>query len=68
MARSSWSPWSSEARTGASVPTHLDEADFSAMHPNRNGWTPKDERHLIEAQRGKRWNSLWGSSDCSSNA
>ena len=28
------------------------------MHPNRSAWTPKGERHLIEAKRGKRLNVM----------
>ena len=28
------------------------------MHPNRSAWTPKGQRHLIEAKRGKRLNVL----------
>lgn len=37
---------------------YVDEAGFSAVHPNRSAWTPKGERHLIEAKRGKRLNVL----------
>jgi transposase len=37
---------------------YLDEAGFSQVHPNRSAWTPKKERHLIEAKRGKRLNVL----------
>ena len=36
----------------------MDEAGFSQVHPNRSAWTPKGERHLIEAKRGKRLNVL----------
>ena len=28
------------------------------MHPNRSAWTPKGQRHRIEAKRGKRLNVL----------
>lgn len=28
------------------------------MHPNRSAWTPRGQRHLIEAKRGKRLNVL----------
>lgn len=37
---------------------YLDEAGFSAVHPNRSAWTPKGQRHLIEAKRGRRLNVL----------
>lgn len=37
---------------------YCDEAGFSQVHPNRSAWTPKGERHLIEAKRGKRLNVL----------
>lgn len=37
---------------------YLDEAGFSAVHPNRSAWTRKGQRHLIEAKRGKRLNVL----------
>ena len=35
---------------------YVDEAGFAAVHPNRSAWTPKGERHLIEAKRDKRLN------------
>ena len=37
---------------------YVDEAGFSAAHPNRSAWTPTGARHLIEATRGKRLNVL----------
>ena len=37
---------------------YVDEAGFAQVHPNRSAWTPKGERHLIEAKRGKRLNVL----------
>lgn len=37
---------------------YLDEAGFSAVHPNRGAWTPTGQCHLIEAKRGKRLNVL----------
>jgi transposase len=40
------------------VLAYVDEAGFSQVHPNRSAWTPKGERHLIEAKRGKRLNVL----------
>ena len=40
------------------VLAYCDEAGFSQVHPNRSAWTPKGERHLIEAKRGKRLNVL----------
>lgn len=47
-----------KAQTGDMVLAYLDEAGFSQVHPNRSAWTPKAERHLIEAKRGKRLNVL----------
>lgn len=40
------------------VLAYCDEAGFSQVHPNRSAWTPKGERHLIPAIRGKRLNVL----------
>jgi len=40
------------------VLAYCDEAGFSQVHPNRSAWTPKGERHLIPAVRGKRLNVL----------
>jgi hypothetical protein len=40
------------------VLAYCDEAGFSQVHPNRSAWTPKAERHLIPAIRGKRLNVL----------
>ena len=47
-----------KADNGEMVLAYLDEAGFSQVHPNRSAWTPKAERHLIEAKRGKRLNVL----------
>jgi len=48
----------SQAETGEMVLAYCDEAGFSQVHPNRSAWTPKAERHLIPAIRGKRLNVL----------
>jgi transposase len=40
------------------VIAYLDESGFSQIHPNRGAWTPKEERHLIKAVRGKRLNVM----------
>jgi hypothetical protein len=37
---------------------YLDEAGFSAVHPNRSAWAERGKCHLIEAKRGKRLNVL----------
>ena len=37
---------------------YLDEAGFSAVHPNRSAWAERGTCHLIEAKRGKRLNVL----------
>ena len=37
---------------------YLDEAGFSAVHPNRSAWTQRGQCHLIEAKRNKRLNVL----------
>jgi transposase len=47
-----------QAAEGHIVLAYVDEAGFSAVHPNRSAWTPEGERHLIEAKRGKRLNVL----------
>lgn len=47
----------SAANDGTAV-AYLDESGFSQVHPSRSAWTPKGERHLIEAIRGKRLNVL----------
>lgn len=47
-----------QAGSGDMVLAYLDEAGFSQVHPNRSAWTPRTERHLIEAKRGKRLNVL----------
>jgi transposase len=45
-----------QAADGHIVLAYVDEAGFAAVHPNRSAWTPKGERHLIEAKRDKRLN------------
>jgi transposase len=47
-----------QAAAGEMVLAYCDEAGFSQVHPNRSAWTPKGERHLIPAIRGKRLNVL----------
>ena len=47
-----------QAADGHLVLAYVDEVGFSAVHPNRSAWTPKGERHLIEAKRGKRLNVM----------
>jgi transposase len=47
-----------QAAEGHIVLAYVDEAGFSAVHPNRSAWTPRGERHLIEAKRGKQLNVL----------
>lgn len=47
-----------KANSGEMMLAYLDEAGFAQVHPNRSAWTPKAERHLIEAKRGKRLNVL----------
>lgn len=37
---------------------YMDEAGFSAVHPNRSAWTRRGWQHLIPAIRGKRLNVL----------
>lgn len=46
------------AHAGEIVLAYADEVGFSQVHPNRSAWTPKGQRHLILAQRGKRLNLL----------
>jgi transposase len=46
------------ADAGEIVLAYADEVGFSQVHPNRSAWTPKGERHLVMAQRGKRLNLL----------
>lgn len=46
------------AQAGEIVLAYADEVGFSQVHPNRSAWTPKGERHLVMAQRGKRLNLL----------
>ena len=47
-----------QAAAGEMVLAYCDEVGFSQVHPNRSAWTPKGERHLIPAIRGKRLNVL----------
>ena len=47
-----------QAADGNLVLAYVDEAGFSAVHPNRSAWIPKGGRHLIEAKRGKRLNVM----------
>ncbi len=47
-----------QAAAGKMVLAYCDEVGFSQVHPNKSAWTPKGERHLIEAKRGKRLNVL----------
>ena len=47
-----------QAQAGEIVLAYVDEAGFAQVHPNRSAWTPRGERHLIEAKRGKRLNVL----------
>ena len=47
-----------QAAAGEILLAYADEAGFAQVHPNRSAWTPKGERHLIEATRGKRLNVL----------
>ena len=47
-----------KAAEGTIALAYVDEAGFSQVHPNRSAWTPRGERHLIEAKRGKRLNLL----------
>jgi len=47
-----------KADAGEIVLAYLDEAGFSAIHPNRSAWTKICFQHLIPAIRGKRLNVL----------
>jgi transposase len=47
-----------QAAAGDIVLAYVDEVGLSQVHPNRSAWTPKGERHLVEATRGKRLNLL----------
>lgn len=47
-----------QAQAGEMVLAYMDEAGFAQVHPNRGAWTPRGERHLIDATRGKRLNVL----------
>ena len=47
-----------QAASGDIELAYLDEAGFSAVHPNRSAWTQRGQCHLIEAKRGKRLNVL----------
>jgi transposase len=46
------------AEAGEIEVAYVDEAGFSAVHPNRSAWTPVGKCHLIEARRGKRLNVM----------
>jgi transposase len=37
---------------------YVDETGFDAVHPNQYAWSPKGERHLIQADRGSRLNVI----------
>lgn len=37
---------------------YVDESGFDAVHPNQYAWSPKKERHLIQADRGSRLNVI----------
>ena len=47
-----------QAANGDIELAYLDEAGFSAVHPNRSAWAERGTCHLIEAKRGKRLNVL----------
>jgi transposase len=47
-----------QVAAGERVLAYVDESGFAAIHPNRSAWTPKGERHLIDAKRGKRLNVM----------
>jgi len=47
-----------QAAAGEMVLAYVDEAGFAQPQPNRSAWTPRGERHLIEAKRGMRLNVL----------
>ena len=47
-----------KAAEGMIALAYVDEAGFSQVHPYRSACTPRGERHLIEAKRGKRLNVL----------
>lgn len=47
-----------QAAAGQIVLGYLDEAGFSAVHPNRSAWTKVGTQHLIPAIRGQRLNVL----------
>ncbi|MDZ7855608.1 IS630 family transposase [Sphaerotilus sp.] len=40
------------------VLAYVDETGFDAVHPNQYAWSPKGERHLIQADRGSRLNVI----------
>jgi transposase len=40
------------------VLAYVDESGFDAVHPNQYAWSPKKERHLIQADRGSRLNVI----------
>lgn len=37
---------------------YVDETGFDEVHPNQYAWSPKGERHLIQADRGSRLNVI----------
>lgn len=47
-----------QALSGGIELAYLDEAGFSAVHPNRSAWAERGTCHLIEARRDKRLNVL----------
>lgn len=49
---------SEQAASGGIELAYLDEARFSAVHPNRSAWAERGKCHLIEAKRDKRLNVL----------
>ena len=49
---------SDQAASGDIELAYLDEAGFSAVHPNRSAWAERGKCHLIDAKWGKRLNVL----------
>lgn len=47
-----------KAEEGELVLAYVDETGFDAVHPNQYAWSPKGERHLIQADRGSRLNVI----------
>jgi transposase len=66
-----------QAKDKELILAYVDETGFDSVHPNQYAWSPKGERHLIQADRGSRLNvigamlstgsfysqKLWGSTD-----